>query len=56
MLSTDYLYKDRLFNGEFSREEFDRLQCPLTNQNLTASIVGAARYYIKEDLGILKRS
>ena len=28
MLSTDYLYKDRLFNGEFSREEFDRLQLP----------------------------
>ena len=27
-LSTGYLYKDRLFNGEFSKEEFDRLQAP----------------------------
>ena len=27
-LSTGYLYKDRLFNGEFSREEFDLLQVP----------------------------
>ena len=43
ILATDYLYKDRLFNGEFSREELIVCSCPLTNQNL-ASIVGVARY------------